>query len=226
MNKSTNDTYTMMARRSFPGDSDDWFVDSGATYHMCWDRDCFSIYHSLYHPNRIFLGDSSVVNAYGMGMIRIGDKVNLFNVLYVPDLDINILSFEKFLQQNYDVLFSGADCILKQGTKNIIDAFREGNLYRVNGKARKRTIHYSDAFSHPLSVSPQPTDLSLDRPALLPPPVGAQQLVLWYQRLCHLNYYYLRRLLSLADGIPITESQRSVDPGVCLPCLIGKNHKM
>ena len=224
-NESTNDSYAMMACRSFPGDSDDWFVDSGATDHMCCYKDSFTVYHSLDHPEPIYLGDSSVVNDYGMGTIRIGEKVNLFNVLHVPDLDINLLSVDKFLQQDYDVLFSGDGCTIKQENKNIIEAFRVGNVFRVNGKARKRTILYSDALSRPVSVTLQPADLPPDPLASPPPPVGAQPLVLWHQRLGHLNYYDFRRLLSLADGIPITESQKSVDPGVCPPCLMGKYHK-
>ena len=125
-NESTNDSNAMMARRSFPGDSDDWFVDSGTTDHMCCDKDSFTNYHSLDRPKPMYLGNSSVVNAYGMGTIRIGDKVNLFNVLHVPDLDINLLSVDKVLQQDYDVLFSGDDCTIKQGNKNIIEAFRVG----------------------------------------------------------------------------------------------------
>ena len=145
-NESTNDSYALMARQSFPKDFDDWFVDSGATNHMCCDKDSFTVYHSLDRPKPIYLGDSSVVNAYGMETIRIGDKVNLFNVLHVPDLDINLLSVDKVLQQDYDVLFSGDCCTVKQGKKNIIEAFRVGNLFRVNGKAGKRTILYSNAL--------------------------------------------------------------------------------
>ena len=171
-NESTNDSYAMMARRIFPGDSDDWFVDSGATDHMCCDKDSFTVYHSLDRPKTIYLGDSSVVNAYGMGTIRIGDKVNLFNVLHVPDLDINLLSVDKVLRQDYDVLFSGDGCTIKQGNKNIMEAFRVGKLFRVNGKARKRTILYCDALCRPVSVTPQPADSPPDPPALPPPPVG------------------------------------------------------
>ena len=117
-------------------------------------------------------------------------------------------------------------CTIKQGNKNIIEAFRVGNLFKVNGKARKRTILYSDALSRPVSVTPQSADSPPDPPASPPPPVGAQPLVLWHQRLGQPNYYDLCRLSSLADGIPITKSQKSVDPGVCPPCLMGKHHKM
>ena len=224
-NESTNNSDAMMARQSFPGDSDDWFVDSRTTDHMCCDKDCFTVYHSLDRPKPIYLGDSSVVNTNVMGLIQIGDKVNLFNVLHVPVLDMNLLSVDKVLQQVYDVLFSGDRCTIKQGNKNIIKGFRVGNLFRVCGKARKRTILYSDTLSCPVSVTPQPTDWPPDRPASPPPPVGSQQLVLWNQKLGHLNYYDLRHLLSLADGIPITESMKSVDPGLCLPCRMGKHHK-
>ena len=224
-NESTNDSYAMMARRSFPGDSDDWFIDSGATDHMCCDKDSFTVYHSLDRPKPIYLGDSSVVNAYGMGTIQIGDKVNVLNVLHVPDLDINLLSADKVLQQGYDVFFSGDDCTIKLGNKNIVKALREGNQFKVNGKSRKRTILYSDALTRPVSVTLQPADSPPNPPASPPPPVRAQPLVLWHQRLGHLNYYDFRRLLSLADDIPITECQKSVVPGVCTPCLMGKHHK-
>ena len=143
-----------------------------------------------------------------MGPIRIGDKVNLFNVLHVPDLDINLLSVNKVLQQNFNILCAGVGRTIKQGNKNIIEAFRVGNLFRIQGKARKRTIFYSDALSRPVSVTPQPADSPPDLPASRSPLVGAQPLILWHQRLGHLNYYNLCCLLSLADGIPITKSQK------------------
>ena len=71
-----------------------------------------------------------------MGTVQFGEKVILFNVLHVPDLDINLLSIDKVLQWDYDVLFSRDGCTINQGNENIIEAFRVGNLFRVNGKAR------------------------------------------------------------------------------------------
>src|SRR5205085_4913195 len=127
--------------------------------------------------------------------------------------------------QDYDVLFSGDGCTIKQGDKDIIEAFRIGNLFRINGKARKRAILYSNALSVSVGVTP-PLTASPQDPIPSPPrPVGARPLILWHQRLGHLNYYDLRRLLNQADGIPITHSQKSVDPGVCPACLMGKHHK-
>ena len=153
-----------------------------------------------------------------MGTIQIGDKVNPFNVLHFPDLNINLLSVDKVLQQNYDVEFTGNGCTIKQGNNKIIEALRVGNLFRVNGKAGKQTIFYPDALSCPVIVTLQPMDSLPDTPALPPPPVGAQPLVLGHQRLGHLHYHDLHSLLSLDNSIPITDSQKSVDLGVCPPC--------
>ena len=117
---SLNESYAMMARRNFQGEPDDWFVDSGATDYMYYNRDSFTIYHSLHRPKPIYLGDSSVVNPHGVGSIRIGDRVSLYNVLHIPDLDINLLSVDKVLQQSYDALFSGGSCTIRLGNKDII----------------------------------------------------------------------------------------------------------
>src|SRR5205085_7669250 len=61
-------------------------------------------------------------------------------------------------------------------------------------------------------------------PSLLP--MGAQTLTLWHQRLGHLNYHDLHRLLDISKGIPIPDSQKSVDPGVCPSCIMGKHYKI
>ena len=210
----------MMARCNLPGEPDDWFVDSWATDHMCYDKGSFTINYSLDRPKPIYLGDSSVVIAYGVGSIRIGDRVSLYNVLHVPGLDINLPSVDKVLQQSYDVMFSGDDCTIRLGDKVIIEEVRVGNLFRINRKARNQQILYSSSLSHLVGVTPPPDQIPSP-----PLSVGAQPLVLWQQRLGHLNYYDLRRLLDLVDGISITTSQKSIDPGVCSPCLMGKHNK-
>ena len=88
-----------MARRNFLREPDDWFVDSGSTDRMCYNNDSITIYDSLDPPKAIYLSNFSVVNDYGVGWIRIGDRVSLYNILYVPDLDINQLSVDKVLHK-------------------------------------------------------------------------------------------------------------------------------
>ena len=104
-NETWNASYVMMARCNFPGEPNNLYVNSRAMNHMCYNEDSFTTYYSLNRPKPIFLGDSSVVIGYGVASIRIGDRVSLYNVIHVLDLDINLLSVDKVLQQSYNVLF-------------------------------------------------------------------------------------------------------------------------
>lgn len=89
-----------------------------------------------------------MANAYGVGSIRIGDRLSLYNVLHIPDLNNNLLSVDKLLPQNYDVLFSGDGFMVRLGEKDVIKVVRVENLFRINGKARKEQILYSRSLYH------------------------------------------------------------------------------
>ena len=140
---------------------------------MCYNKDSLTIYHSLDQPKRIYLGNFSAVKSYGVGSILIGDRVSLYNMLHLPDLHINLLSVDKVLQQSYDVLFSGDGCTIRLGDNDIIEAGRVGNLFRMNGKARKEQILYSSSLSHLVGVAPLPADSAPDQIMSLPLSVGA-----------------------------------------------------
>ena len=100
-------------------------------------KDSFTVYHLLDRPNPIYLGDSYVLNTYGTGKNCTEDKVYLYNVLYFSKLNVNLLSVDKVLQQDFNIAFSGDGWTIKKGNKNIIKAFRIGNLFNVNRNGRK-----------------------------------------------------------------------------------------
>src|SRR5437588_12194610 len=76
---------------------------------------------------------------------------------------------------------------------------------------------YSGTLSHSTLVPPGSPPMLAKAPSLLP--IGAQTLTLWHQRLGHLNYHDLCRLLDISKGIPVPDSQKLVDPGVCSSCI-------
>src|SRR5205807_7451744 len=133
----------------------------------CVTKGSFATYHSLDCPKPNYLGDSSTVNAYGIGSVWIGDRVSLFNVLHVPDLDINLLLVDKVLQHSYDVLFSGDGCMIQQGNKDVLEAVRIGKLFRINAKSRVRLMLYSGALSHSTSNPPRSPPMPTKASSLL-----------------------------------------------------------
>lgn len=76
--------------------SDAWYVDSGATNHMCKRRDWFETYSKLEKPIEVLLGNGEMMQAIGRGDIKIlshdGEQwieKTIKNVLHAPDLYAN-----------------------------------------------------------------------------------------------------------------------------------------
>ncbi|GJR45674.1 zinc finger, CCHC-type containing protein [Tanacetum coccineum] len=72
-----------------------WFIDLGATEHVCKDRCWFKTYKSLNDGYILYMGNESTT-LYGHGCVELrfssGKIVSLFNVLYVPNIRKNLVS--------------------------------------------------------------------------------------------------------------------------------------
>ena len=70
--------------------SDEWFIDSGASYHMDKDRD---IFYSLNECNikKIFVGDDISLSGVGYRIVHV-DNGYFNDVLCVPSISNNLLS--------------------------------------------------------------------------------------------------------------------------------------
>lgn len=84
-----------------------WILDNGATSHIVCNRDSFSSYTAI--NKTIHWGEASTLNIQGIGTIYVQfqdtQKIRVLNnVLYVPELGINILSQSK-LANNYTISF-------------------------------------------------------------------------------------------------------------------------
>nr|GEX34033.1 zinc finger, CCHC-type [Tanacetum cinerariifolium] len=71
-----------------------WWVDSGATIHVCKDRCWFKTYESLNDGSIFHIGNESTALVHGCGCVdlKFSSKkiVSLFNVLHVPNIKKNL----------------------------------------------------------------------------------------------------------------------------------------
>ncbi|EPS57917.1 hypothetical protein M569_16900, partial [Genlisea aurea] len=69
----------------------DWIVDSGASEHMCYQKNLFT---ELYHIPEILvkLPTGATVNITEIGTVPVTDALSLRNVLYVPSFQYNLIS--------------------------------------------------------------------------------------------------------------------------------------
>ena len=75
------------------GHTGNWIIDSGATCHMCANREFFG---PLEEPVDVTLGDGRILEATERGLVslnmklpgRVERRCNLLDVLYVPALSL------------------------------------------------------------------------------------------------------------------------------------------
>ena len=80
-----------------------WIVDSGATCHMCYDKNLFVYLKHLSIPQQVTLGDGSSLEGPAEGIIKLDtilpggstQKCRLENGLFVPKLSSSLLSVLK-----------------------------------------------------------------------------------------------------------------------------------
>lgn len=185
-------------------ESYDWFIDSGASAHMCFKRSWFSDFHDLEEEINIMLANSSVIKAKGVGTVYMKfdeSTVKFCDVLYVPELTSNLISISKMIKSGNRAEFdeSAIHCLDQHG--NIFaSGTLHGNLYRLKGTP----IQFES--SNFVNNSRKQTN----------------SLEIWHHRLGHLNYNDVISLekRNLASGINL--NNRSIPDDLCPGCKFGK----
>ena len=159
-----------------------WYIDSGATKHMTFEKDLIVDFYEYEQPSKIYLGGNRAIEAFGEGKVNLScyDEshavaLTLNKVLYVPNLSKNLLSVPAMTQMGADVLFDEGKCIISKNERKFTTGhLLDSKLYIVN----------RDGEAHIASTT-------------------SQSLEQWYCRFGHFNYSYIDRLIKgkLVEGM-------------------------
>jgi hypothetical protein len=93
-----------------------WYVDSGASRHMTYDKKLFSRLQEQEGGMSVELGDDATYPMKGLGSISFqmpsGDVLELNDVLFVPSLKKNLLSISCMEDLQCRVAFEGQQCTI------------------------------------------------------------------------------------------------------------------
>ncbi len=94
----------------------DWIVDSGATQHMTFQQEWFTMYEHI-SPRRVFMGDDTVLEAIGKGNIKATMQAKgkmshtiITQVLHVPKMKNSLISMTKLIYEGFKVEFDKDGC--------------------------------------------------------------------------------------------------------------------
>ncbi|PHT75806.1 hypothetical protein T459_19328 [Capsicum annuum] len=94
-----------------------WLIDSGCTNHMTYNKSLFKELKPIEISKvRIKNGDQILVEGKGTVVIKtsLGNKA-ISDVLYVPDIDQNLLSICQLVEKGYKVSFEDKHCFINDG---------------------------------------------------------------------------------------------------------------
>ena len=181
-----------------------WIIDSRATQHMTCERDRLREYVAFDKPCIVHLGDNRLILAFGKGAYHIvsdlGDHhlpIVLRDVLYLPDLDKNLLSVRAMVKPGATVEFQGNKCKIT----------RNGKLLAVGKNERKLYLLQIVEDQHVYNAQKN------------------SNLELWHYWYGHLGIDNVKVLMKgeMVDGI--SSKDNCQECSVCESCIMGKQHK-
>ncbi|CAG9137695.1 unnamed protein product [Plutella xylostella] len=193
----SNQSSAFMAKRF---DKKSWLVDSGASEHMCCDRELFSSYSTLSQKS-VIVGNGTAISAMGRGQVAAqvfnGSEwidTTIDNVLFVPELKTNLFSVNRAADRGYVMLTDDSGCKFYKQKQVCAIANRVGNMYYMD-------LRYKNSAANVTQVK--------------------SELYEWHERLVHQNMQYVKTVLA-KNNIQVQDS----DVDQCQGCLEGKIHKL
>ncbi|XP_012468995.1 uncharacterized protein LOC105787094 [Gossypium raimondii] len=145
--------FTASCFASFSKVSKIWLINSRCTDHMASDESMFNELDIAF-VSKVRIGNGELLMAKGNGKVVIASKLGnktISEVLYVPNIDQNLLSVGQLLEKGYSLFFEGKTCMIKDATDQvliIVDMHDRTFIVDVNPAASKGT--YSSSYGSKL----------------------------------------------------------------------------
>lgn len=202
-----------------------WYVDSGATNHMCNDR---SVMLELTQTKELSVnianGDQLCTAGLGKVKIRLKNGYKIIsNVYLVPQLSTNLLSVSELTRKGYKVNFDTKTCKIMDGPETIATAKYVNGVYQLNTlDIGLNCSIVSDVGMQPLCMVSDSSNLSkLDCDVSEHSNMETQEV--WHRRLGHLNS---RSMNIMKNGMVFGINYDNSKFKSCIACIKGKLAKL
>lgn len=131
-----------------------WYIDSGASAHICCERKSFVNFDPNYKA-KIVMANGENIETKGKGKVvlnLLNEKdetvtATLHDVLYIPEVEGNLLSIKSVVNRGFTVKFDSNKCELKtKDEKQIAVGYLYKNLYKL--KIAKRNVEVQIKRNH------------------------------------------------------------------------------
>ena len=159
----------------------EWWVDTGATHHVCLDKKVFSSYHNIDSGEQLFMGNSSSSKVEGQGKVILkmtsSKELTLNDVLHVPEIRKNLMSGSLLSKKGFKLVFVSNNFILTKNGMYVGKGYMSNGLFKMNVMTMVppiKNINKNTSSAYMLESSN-----------------------VWHGKLGHVNYDTLRRLINM-----------------------------
>ncbi|KAE8666818.1 hypothetical protein F3Y22_tig00112491pilonHSYRG00346 [Hibiscus syriacus] len=179
--------------------NESWLIDSGCTNHIRHDIELFKELNKAV-VSQVRIGNGDFIAVKGKGTIAIESSLGtklIQDVLYVPEINQNLLSVGQLLEIGYKVVFEDRMCSIKDSSGS--------DMFKVNMKGKSFSLNMMETEQAAMMSSVTTTEL-------------------WHKKIGHFNHtvlLYMRRK-NLARGIPPLDDHLIS----CKACRFGKQTRL
>ena len=175
----------------------EWWIDTGATRHVCCDRRMFTTLEPVSNGEKVFMGNSATSDVAGIGKVVLkmtsGKELTLNNVLFVPEIRKNLVSGSLLIRHGFRMVFEADRVTLSKAGMYVGKGYMTDGLFKMNVMTVIPTINKKN----------------------FPVVYVLESSTLWHGRLGHVNYDSMRRLINL-DHIPAFKIDKSHKCETCV----------
>ena len=117
------------------GNTKEWWVDTGATRHICSDKKLFSSYETINDGEQLFMGNSSTSKIEGKGKVILkmtyGKELTLNDVLHVPEIQKNLVSGSLLSKKGFRLVFESKKFVLTKSGIYVGKGYMSDGLFKI-----------------------------------------------------------------------------------------------
>jgi transposase InsO family protein len=130
--------------------AESWLIDSGCTNHMTYDRELFrELDETIF--SKVKIGNGAYIEVKGRGTVAIEGHTGLkliHDVLYVPEINQNLLSVPQLLEKGYKVLFEDKNCMIKDSEgREVFNVQMKGKSFALDFMNKQQAAVHKEVNS-------------------------------------------------------------------------------
>jgi hypothetical protein len=149
--------------------STDWWLDTGANVHVCFDLNLFSSYQAT-DGSAILMGNGSRAIVHGIGRVDLkftyGKTLSLKNVQHIPGINRKLISGSLLCHDGFKLVFESNKFIVSKFGLFIGKGCDSGGLFRLSVADDCNNLTNSVSYSE----------------------LNVGEAAAWHSRLCHISF--------------------------------------